>query len=216
MMNIVLRSAAALLLMAGGNAHGAGLTAEVRDQSGEPVPDAVVSLASEDGHATPVPPRSAQERLIDQRNETFLPFVTIVPRGGKVSFSNSDKTQHHVYSFSPAKRFQFLLNPGERSAPLVFEQQGVAAIGCNIHDQMITYVFVAESPYAALTDARGLAEITELPEGSYLVSIWHPRLKPGSQDPAQRILIGARSVTLRLTVPLFAMQEPDAHRRRYD
>ena len=84
--------------------------------------------------------------MIDQRNETFLPLVTIVRKGGQVIFTNNDTTMHQVYSFSPIKQFDFEIDEGRHSEPVVFDKPGVASIGCNIHDHMITYVYVADTP----------------------------------------------------------------------
>jgi len=59
------------------------------------------------------------------------PLVTIVPRGGEVEFHNSDRTRHHVYSFSPARAFEFVLAPGEVSEAVRLDRTGVVAVGCN-------------------------------------------------------------------------------------
>ena len=42
-------------------------------------------------------------KIIDQRDETFIPYVEIFRPGDQVVFRNSDRTRHHVYSFAPAK-----------------------------------------------------------------------------------------------------------------
>src|SRR5215467_8058576 len=120
-------------------------TAVISDQDGKPVANAVVSLLTESGNGMPAPgSRLPTEKTIDQRNETFLPLVTIVPKGGRVVFANNDQTTHQVYSFSAVKRFEITLARGETSPPFVFDTAGVAALGCNIHDHMIAYVYVAD------------------------------------------------------------------------
>ena len=58
-----------------------------------------------------VAPRGAfEERVrarasLDQRNETFVPYVLAITAGTTVDFPNSDATYHNVFSFSKAKRF---------------------------------------------------------------------------------------------------------------
>src|SRR4051794_8739625 len=80
-------------------ATAADLLVQVSDGDGRPVANAVVGVAPQGGtQVSPVVPPSAQ--VVDQRNETFIPYVMIVPRGGTVGFRNSDLTRHHVYSFS--------------------------------------------------------------------------------------------------------------------
>jgi hypothetical protein len=87
---------------------------------------------------------------------------------------------HQVYSFSPIKQFAFEIDQGERSQPVIFEKSGIAAIGCNIHDHMITYVYVAGQPWAALSDKSGHAIIDGLPVGNYRGTVWHPQVPPGA------------------------------------
>jgi len=148
----------------------------VVDRSGHPLADAVIELSPE--APQPVAPgrQPLPEATIDQRHETFLPLVTVIRKGGQVIFTNNDTTMHQVYSFSPIKQFAFEIDEGQRSPPVVFDQAGVAAIGCNIHDRMITYVYVARTPFAAKTDARGVVSFGDLPPGGYRGMAWHPQL----------------------------------------
>src|SRR5271170_3710897 len=99
-----------------GPAAATELVVQVSDAAGRPVPDAVVALAPRGAAATLAAARApalTQRLVVDQRNETFIPYVQIVPRGGEVIFRNSDLTRHHVYSFSPARAFEFVLAPDE-------------------------------------------------------------------------------------------------------
>jgi plastocyanin len=150
----------------------------VTDGSGAPAPNAVVTLtpnSSIEALASHAPARS----VIDQRHETFLPLVVVVRKGGEVVFTNHDTTMHQVYSFSQIKQFQFEIDKHEVSKPVVFDKPGVAAIGCNIHDNMVAYVFVSDAPFTAITDEDGHAEIRDVPEGSFRVATWHPQLRVG-------------------------------------
>src|SRR5262245_28360928 len=45
-------------------------------------------------------PATPPTAVIDQRHEQFVPRVSIVRRGTEVAFPNTDRVQHHVYSFS--------------------------------------------------------------------------------------------------------------------
>src|SRR5690348_11374152 len=82
----------------------APLTVRVVDASGRPVRDAVVTLYPSGDAARA--PRAGGRYVVSQQNMQFHPFLTIVPVGADVSFPNLDNTKHHVYSFSPAKRFE--------------------------------------------------------------------------------------------------------------
>ncbi|MBI3514439.1 MAG: methylamine utilization protein [Proteobacteria bacterium] len=205
----------ACLVLAAAPLAAADLVVQVTDADGRPVADAVVTLAPEGVAAagTPMPRRNE----VDQRNETFVPYVQIVPRGGEVAFKNSDLTRHHVYSFSPARAFEFVLAPGQQSDPVRFERAGVVAIGCNIHDRMVAYLYVADAPWATLTDAEGRAVLSGVPEASYAMRAWHPRARPGRPEPSQKVTVG--SGANQATVSLALLREPsrqlDRDRARY-
>jgi hypothetical protein len=139
-----------------------------------------------------------------------------VPLGGRVVFRNSDKTLHHVYSFAPIRPFELLLNSATDSEPVQFDRPGIAAIGCNIHDQMIAYVYVADTRWAVLTGANGRAEIANLPEGAYLARVWHPQLRPGAKDASRALSVGGGSDVLSFTVSLLSDgNRRSSHERRY-
>lgn len=180
------------LLATNGPAAAATLTAEVLDQNGHPVANAVVSLVPAGNAILPAAAsRLPLRQVIDQRDETFIPLVTILPRDGHLIFTNNDHTTHQVYSFSAIKQFEFILPRGQVSLPVRFDKPGVAAIGCNIHDHMIAYVYVAESPWTALSGADGRVQIADVPAGSYRAQIWHPQLAPGSEIPSVSVDVGA-------------------------
>lgn len=193
-------------------ASAAEIAVAVRDQDGKPAADAVVSLWPADHRAAP--PSNAAAHMIDQRNEAFVPFVTVMWRGDALSFKNSDRTRHHVYSFSPVKPFEMILNPGETSQALKFDQSGVVAIGCNIHDKMIAYAFVTDTPWTALTDAQGRASISSLPKGKYRAEVWHPRLDADARAPEQTLTLDA-DVQATFELRLNPAQAGGAHQRHY-
>ena len=198
--------AVAALLLVCQPAAAVSLNAQLVDQDGKPIANAVITLIA-DGK-NPIPTNAGRmepEKVIDQRNETFIPLVTVVPRGGRVVFANNDKTKHQVYSFSPIRQFEMTLAQGEKSPPLVFDKPGVATLGCNIHDHMIAYVFVSDTPWTALTGADGRAEITEIPAGNYEAQVWHPQLQPGSPVPSEHLMVSGEitkwSAKLKLLSP---------------
>src|SRR4051794_30301267 len=108
-----------VLLASGRVALATNFTGEVIDQDGHPVPNAVVTLVPDTKATMPAAStRLPPDKTIDQRDETFLPLVTILPKGGHLTFSNNDQTTHQVYSFSAAKQFEITLARGEKSQPI--------------------------------------------------------------------------------------------------
>ncbi len=84
-----------------------------------------------------------------------MPRVTVVRTGTAVTFPNSDHIRHQVYSFSHAKIFTLKLYAGSPQHAVVFDQPGLVVLGCNIHDRMVAFVGVVDSPYFAKTDGFG-------------------------------------------------------------
>lgn len=154
-----------------GVASAAVLTINVRNPQGAPVGDAVVFLEPERSVAASAPARVT----IDQRSRQFVPRVSVLQRGTIVLFPNSDNVRHHVYSFSPAKTFDLRLYAGTTAEPVTFDQAGLVVLGCNIHDSMIAYVAVVDTPYFGRTNVSGSVQVT-LPAGSYRLRLWHPDL----------------------------------------
>ncbi|HNE71652.1 MAG TPA: methylamine utilization protein [Giesbergeria sp.] len=193
------RKAAALcaLLWLTGAASAASLRVQVLDSAGKPLEGAVVSLVS-DAARRAVRPLPEQE--IAQENKQFVPAVRVVTVGTLVRFPNRDSVRHHVYSFSPAKKFEIKLYAGTPAAPVRFDQPGVAVLGCNIHDQMVGWVVVLDTPYFAQTDAQGQALLEGMPAGAHQLRAWHARLPVDVTPPQQAIALteGDSTATVRL------------------
>jgi plastocyanin len=188
----------------------APLSVRLTDSAGRPVRDAVVTLYPAGGAA-----RAAHggggRFVVAQQNLQFRPFLTIVPVGADVSFPNLDPTKHHVYSFSPAKKFELKLFARDQSRTVHFDKPGVVALGCNIHDQMSAFIFVTDSAWTARTNAQGMASFADAPNAPARLTVWHPYLRAlGGQlqqatVPAQR----SASFQLRLRPPPAAMSMTD-------
>jgi len=156
----------------------APLAVRVVDASGRPVRDAVVTLYPAGSAARA--PSAGGRFVVSQQNLQFHPFLTIVPVGADVSFPNLDPTKHHVYSFSPAKRFELKLFARDQSRTVRFDRAGVVALGCNIHDAMSAFIVVTDSAWTTRTNAQGIAAFGNAPNAPGRVTVWHPFLRaPG-------------------------------------
>jgi hypothetical protein len=166
------------------NAGAATVSVTVTDQSKALLDDAVIYAVQVPGINT-LPKRGG---IVDQVNREFLPYVTAVQTGTAVSFPNKDNIRHHVYSFSPAKTFELRLYSGTPSKPVVFDKPGAVVLGCNIHDWMLAYIYVVDTPHFSKT-AKGGARLDGLPAAEYELRVWHPQLR--GPVPMQRIKISA-------------------------
>ena len=85
------------------------VTAIVTDVNGKVLSEAVVYLES----SKPSTINSGSVKAeIEQKSKQFNPLVTVVQAGSSVNFPNKDSVRHHVYSFSPAKKFELKLYSG--------------------------------------------------------------------------------------------------------
>lgn len=148
------------------NAH--AIDVKVVDQNGEPVEFAVIS-AKQVMDATDL----SKVAVMDQINKQFQPNVLTINLGQQVSFPNSDNIRHHIYSFSKPKPFEIKMFKGGESKSLLFDQPGIVVLGCNIHDQMVGYIYVSDQEITAVTDKHGNATL-DTQESELLV--WHSRL----------------------------------------
>lgn len=177
----------------------ASLHAELVDTQGQPLAGAVLTLQGPLGaEAEPV------TALMDQQAKQFVPNVLVVRSGTKVAFPNSDNIRHHVYSFSPAKRFELRLYQGTPSEPVLFDKPGAVVLGCNIHDWMVGYVYVTDDPWFAVSDAQGRVQLDTLPVGSYAVSLWHPQAPDMLPQAAGTQVLGELQTQQRFTLALQA------------
>jgi plastocyanin len=193
----------ALLALALSMLPAAAAVVEVRTlgRDGKPLSDTVVFLESREARAAVRPVANVE---VPQAERRFTQRVTVVTVGSEVHFPNRDKVRHHVYSFSPIKPFELKLYSGTPSNPVLFDKAGVAVLGCNIHDTMVAWVVVVETPYFGLADARGSVRLENVPPGSYRLRSWHPGLPPGSAAADEALVVPAGGASAQLTLPLAA------------
>jgi plastocyanin len=188
------RSLPALLALLCAHSALAGMvTVNVTTGSAANAADAVIVFDPLD--ATPAPSR--ETAIIDQVNKTFVPRVSVVRTGTAVTFPNSDHIRHQVYSFSNAKKFTLKLYAGSPHTAVVFDQAGLVILGCNIHDSMVAYVGVVDSPYFAKLTDSGTTTLN-LPAGRYRLRAWHPNAV--AAVPSREISVAAAPMNISLTI----------------
>jgi plastocyanin len=196
----------ALWLMTPVCAFAGDLAVVVRTPQGAPVADAVVSVAAP--HSGPI--RFPWPYRVAQHNLQFDPFVLVVPVGADVAFPNLDNVRHHVYSFSPAKSFELKLYGRDETRVVHFDKSGVVQLGCNIHDDMVAFIDVVETPYAAKTDAQGRAVLHDVPAGRHALNVWQPYLRAPGHAVSQSVQVAA-DAPARLTVVVDVHAPPMQH-----
>ena len=129
----------------------------------------------------PIEPTAKMTARIDNQGMAFIPFVTVIPVGGKVTFSNSDPFPHNVFS-SDAEKFNMGTISQHQALVHAFTKPGEYSLLCNLHPGMLGYVVVAPSSYFAKTDGKGHYAIKNVPPGTYKATAWSPRLPTATQS----------------------------------
>lgn len=174
----------------------ASLEVEVTDVNGNPLPDAAVYAEPFSSTALARPKGSE----IEQKARKFMPLMTVVQAGSEISFPNNDTVRHHVYSFSSAKPFELKLYSGTPSNPVLFEKPGTVVIGCNIHDRMVAYIQVVNTPYFGKSGETGKVRMSDLPAGKYRLKAWHHQLLAGATMPESEVIIGKQDVAVSIAL----------------
>jgi plastocyanin len=169
----------ALLLLAApllaGDIHGTVTAKGVRDSS-----DAAVYVDTIQGKTFPPPTAHAR---IDQKGLKFLPRVVPVLVGTTVDFLNSDSVLHNVFSPDAcADHFNLGTWPQGQTKSFTFKKACFAALLCRVHPEMEGFVAAVPTPYFAVTSPNGSYQIKDVPDGTYTVKVWHPKLKAATKS----------------------------------
>jgi plastocyanin len=192
---------ALVALLAALPAAAAVVELQASGSDGKPLPDTVFFLESAAAKAAARPVAGAE---VEQAERRFTQRVTVVTAGTEVRFPNRDKVRHHVYSFSPIKTFELKLYTGTPANPVLFDKPGIAVLGCNIHDNMVAWVVVVETPHYGITAAPGVLKLDNVPPGNYRLRSWHPALPPGAPALDEALAVPAGGAVARVKLPLTA------------
>ena len=133
----------------------------------------------------------------------FNPFVTVVRDQDKVEIVNMDPVMHDIQAYEtsnlgPRVLFNVPLpmNPhhpkeaamdanyhkhmvGEPSVQTIHMTKGrrIFVMQCGFHAYMESWGLAVDNPYYASTDQSGRFEISDIPPGTYTVSVWHPQAR---------------------------------------
>jgi plastocyanin len=168
LLSVLMLSLAAPLVA--GEIHGKVACKGVKDSS-----DAVVYVAAIAGKTFPPP---AEHAKIDQASLVFHPHVLAILAGTTVDFLNSDAVLHNVFSPDAcADKFNLGTWPQGQTRNYTFKKECVASLLCKVHPEMEAFVVAVPTPYFAVTKADGSYTLAGIPDGTYTLKVWHPKLK---------------------------------------
>ncbi|QBJ64101.1 methylamine utilization protein [Pseudoalteromonas sp. DL-6] len=178
------------------------VTVTVYDNNQKTQENAVVWLAPEQASEVNL---NQSLFTMTQKNRQFTPHILVVEKNSQVEFPNADSIMHHVYSFSKSKTFELKLYREQPQNPITFEQTGVVELGCNIHDWMLGYIVVVDSPYYAITNEQGVASF-DIQNGAYKLNVWHEGFRDISNIESQKVVITNNKLSYqlkqKLTLPI--------------
>lgn len=160
--------------------------------------DAIVMLKGiEKGKAFELP-----NVTIEAKDCDFLPFVNVLRDQDELTVINMDPVEHDIQGYEtardrgarvlfnrplPMNPFHKVLDfinthdhlPGKPMIEKVHLQKdrNIFVMQCGFHPYMFSWGVVVDNPYYAITNEDGLFEISDIPPGSYSLSVWHAGMK---------------------------------------
>ena len=115
---------------------------------------------------------------IDQKGCAFEPYAQVVSKGTPVTVLNSDPVLHNVHATTVKgdALFNKAIPVKGQSFKEAFTTAGVVRVKCDVHAWMNAWVFVADSPFAAVTDKEGRFAFPGVAPGTYRLHAWHELL----------------------------------------
>lgn len=112
--------------------------------------------------------------VLRQKDCLFTPRLLVAFDGAELTVYNDDKVEHNVNTGS----WNLLQSPGGQAIQQKIAYQGTpfARVTCNIHSWMESWVYVARSPYYAVTGADGTFSLTDVPAGKVRGIVSHATL----------------------------------------
>jgi plastocyanin len=109
--------------------------------------------------------------VLDQEKCHFEPAIQVI-RPGKLNVVNSDPVLHNTHGFYGRRTaFNLALPNKGTTIPVDLSRQGLVRVECDAHGWMLAHIYVAASPYYALTSKDGSFSIGEVPPGSYTLVV---------------------------------------------
>lgn len=177
---------------------------------------AVVWLNPAGGASITAPHQDAtQIPQLVQKNKSFQPSLLVIPVGGKVEFPNRDPFFHNVFSLFEGKRFDLGLYEGGTTRFVQFDKPGISYIFCNIHAQMSAVIVALNTPYYAISNARGELSIANVPPGRYALQVFHTSVAPETLRALNREIMISPGDTSLGTLSLTESDLELAHKNKY-
>ena len=133
---------------------------------------------------------SAGDFSITNEKCKFVPHVMVAPKGAMMKVRNDDPLLHnsHFYLVQADNKKKNVINLAlpkqgvEIGKKKILRKPGLLSVQCDAHDFMQAWIWVAENPYAVVTGDDGSFSLSDVPAGSYELTIWHEALGEKTVD----------------------------------
>jgi plastocyanin len=116
-----------------------------------------------------------QVAKMDQKGMVFTPRVLPIAKGWTVEFANSDPVAHSVFTLD-GEKYDLGTWPKGEVRKYTFAKTGVYRQLCKVHDDMLAFIVVLDTPWFAVSDKTGQFSLRGLPAGKYTLGVWHEKL----------------------------------------
>lgn len=174
-------------------------------------------IAAADPAPASAPPGPARRVFtLVQKNKTFEPHLLVIPTGSEVAFPNKDPFFHNVFSLFDGKKFDLGLYEAGTSKTRRFERPGVSFLFCNIHSEMSAVIVTLDTPYYAISDAKGRLNIPGVPSGRYMLHAWREGSSSDELKSLVRLLaLSPEASSLGKLVIADHSSLPQTHKNKY-
>lgn len=140
-----------------------------------------------------LPKRKVPKQIYEvaQVNKTFSPAVRGIEVGSSIDFKNYDDIFHNVFSLSPEKKFDLGIYKGKKqfdekfkpiknkdhSTKVKFQKPGKIKVFCNIHEDMMSTVYVFDHGYFSQVNKNGHFKLPIPKKGKVTIILDGERLK---------------------------------------
>ncbi|QHN05311.1 hypothetical protein FTO74_03375 [Granulicella sp. WH15] len=118
--------------------------------------------------------------VMDQKGCQYEPHVVGVVRGGSVEFHNSDVTMHNIHTMPTVVGNETVdVSQSPKGTPKSKQfkvPELMIPVRCNNHPWMNAFINVSQTPFFAVSDAKGNFSIAGLPAGTYTLGAVHEKL----------------------------------------
>lgn len=123
-------------------------------------------------------PPAGEVHVLRQTGCRFHPRVQVVPNRAELTVYNDDPLLHNVNTGEWNYGQPNNTGPPIKAA-VHFQGRPFTHVNCNVHSWMDAWIYVARSPYYAVSDTDGRFRLDGVPAGTHELLVSHPTL--GSQ-----------------------------------